>query len=238
VRSILLDKQEIEDNIFLLTFSREEKSEIYPGQFLSILHKSREKLLRRPFSILMHTENKISILMKKIGRGTESISEISLGSEVDMLYPLGKPFKENLDNEKTLFVAGGIGIAGIYSFIDRGRNQNIIIGDRDGEFERVAEKLFKDCLYVSERGDTRRKGRVTDFLDMFEFNTIVACGPKQMLNALKKQVQNKRYLAVCEEIMACGVGLCNGCVVKYDDNTFRRVCTDGPVLDGNRIVYE
>jgi dihydroorotate dehydrogenase electron transfer subunit len=73
---------------------------------------------------------------------------------------------------------------------------------------------------------------------MFEFNTIVACGPKQMLNALKKQVQNKRYLAVCEEIMACGVGLCNGCVVKYDDNTFRRVCTDGPVLDGNRIVYE
>ena len=238
MKTTLLDKRSIADKIFLLTFSREDKTQIYPGQFVNILHESRESILRRPFSILNFSGDKLSVLVKVVGNGTESISEFCVGKEYDILYPLGKHFDVDLDKGKTLFVAGGIGIAGLYSFIDKNKKQNIIIGDREGEFKDVISYLGLDCLYVSERGEENRKGRVTDFTDMFEFDTLIACGPKQMLKALKEKTKGKRYFAVYEEIMACGVGLCNGCAVKYEDNSFRKVCVDGPVLDGNRIVYD
>ncbi|MGE3062078.1 MAG: hypothetical protein AB7T10_00360 [bacterium] len=226
------------ENIFLMTFSRNDDSVLYPGQFLSILHSSREKILRRPFSVFSYTDRKVSILVKRVGGGTDAITQMQVGCSADILCPLGKGFTETLDSEKTLFIAGGIGIAGIYSFIGQRKNSKIIFGDREGEFGKVIEFLKIQCLYASEKQGKGRTGRVTDFIEAFDFDTIVACGPKKMLKAVKDKANGKRYLAVCEEIMACGVGLCNGCMVKYDDNTFCRVCADGPVLDGNRIVYD
>jgi len=38
--------------------------------------------------------------------------------------------------------------------------------------------------------------------------------------------------------MGCGVGLCNGCSVKTEDGDFIKLCTEGPILDGKRIVYD
>ena len=234
----LLDKQCISGNIFLLTFKRDDKTPIFPGQFANIMHKSKEKILRRPFSIFSFSDDKFSVLVKNVGRGTEAITEINKGNKVDILYPLGKGFNDDLDSDKTLFVAGGMGIAGLYSFLCKKKKQNIIIGDRKGEFKDVIKYLGINCLYVSESGKNDKKGKVTDFLDMFDFNTLLACGSQQMLKALKSKTQNKRYLVLYEEIMACGVGLCDGCAVKYEDNSFRKVCTDGPLLDGNRIIYD
>ena len=221
-----------------MTFSRSDKSLIYPGQFLSILHSSKEKILRRPFSIFSCSEDKVSVLVKRIGGGTSAITQMQAGESADILCPLGKPFEEKIDFTRTLFIAGGIGIAGINSFIRETKQIKMIFGDREGEFGKVIDFLGIECIYASESGLNKKKGRVTDFIGEFDFDTVVACGPKQMLRGVKERINGKRYFAVCEEIMACGVGLCNGCMVKYDDNTFRKVCTDGPVLDGNRIVYD
>lgn len=221
-----------------MTFSREGCEKILPGQFLSIRQKAGERILRRPFSIFGFDDKSVSVLIKAIGRGTESITDMNEGESADILCPLGKGFEEKIDYDRTLFVAGGIGIAGINSFIAKGKKAKLIFGDREGEFSAAADYFSIDCLYVSEKGKNPNRGRVTEFIDGFEFDAIIACGPKAMLRAVKEKANGRRYLAVCEEIMACGVGLCNGCAVKYDDNTFKKVCIDGPVLDGNRIIYD
>ena len=65
--------------------------------------------------------------------------------------------------------------------------------------------------------------------------TIFACGPKGMIVSLKEFLEP--YKVPCqvsiEERMACGLGLCFGCVAetKDDMNPYKRVCKEGPVFD-------
>ncbi|MCD6501861.1 dihydroorotate dehydrogenase, partial [bacterium] len=40
-----------------------------------------------------------------------------------------------------------------------------------------------------------------------------------------------------EERMACGIGVCQGCVVPTKDG-YKRVCKDGPVFRADEIEWE
>lgn len=71
---------------------------------------------------------------------------------------------------------------------------------------------------------------------------IHACGPLPMLEACVALACE--YDLPCrislEESMACAVGGCAGCTVrirKDDKMTMQRVCVDGPVFDGHRVVF-
>ena len=72
---------------------------------------------------------------------------------------------------------------------------------------------------------------------------IMACGPMPMLRAIKKYAAEngiEAYLSL-EERMACGVGVCLGCVCKtkeVDSHSHvhnARICTDGPVFEANEV---
>ncbi len=72
---------------------------------------------------------------------------------------------------------------------------------------------------------------------------IYACGPLPMLEACVALAGE--YDLPCrislEESMACAVGGCAGCTVRIredDGMTMQRVCVDGPVFDGHRVVFE
>jgi len=69
---------------------------------------------------------------------------------------------------------------------------------------------------------------------------VYACGPHPMLEAVAKLAND--YDLPCqvslEEIMACAVGGCAGCVVKVQTDTgfaMKRVCVDGPVFDAKTV---
>lgn len=72
---------------------------------------------------------------------------------------------------------------------------------------------------------------------------VFACGPTAMLKAVvavaeKHSLTNQVSL---EEYMACAVGGCAGCTVLTttpDGNKMQRVCVDGPVFDGNCVVFQ
>jgi dihydroorotate dehydrogenase electron transfer subunit len=40
-----------------------------------------------------------------------------------------------------------------------------------------------------------------------------------------------------EEMMACGVGACMGCVIPGCDEKYRRVCKEGPVFDSKELMF-
>lgn len=74
---------------------------------------------------------------------------------------------------------------------------------------------------------------------------VYACGPEPMMRAVADVAAGAD--AACElaleRHMACGIGTCQGCVVKIkadttDGWTYKLVCTDGPVFKAEDIVWD
>jgi dihydroorotate dehydrogenase electron transfer subunit len=64
---------------------------------------------------------------------------------------------------------------------------------------------------------------------------VFACGPEAMFVTLRELLDHERLpcQVLLEERMACGLGICFGCVKKTLDETepYKRVCKEGPVFD-------
>jgi dihydroorotate dehydrogenase electron transfer subunit len=65
---------------------------------------------------------------------------------------------------------------------------------------------------------------------------VLTCGPHAMMHALFDAVRDRvRAIHVSlEEIMACGVGVCMGCVARTQDG-YIPICTHGPVFAGAEV---
>ena len=80
---------------------------------------------------------------------------------------------------------------------------------------------------------------------------VYSCGPHPMMKAVAR-VSREAGVESCqvslENNMACGIGVCMGCVQKIkgaadgDESTrdwhHERVCADGPVFNAEDIVWE
>ena len=71
---------------------------------------------------------------------------------------------------------------------------------------------------------------------------IYACGPRSMLTTIAKLARDKRIACQIsmEEMMACGIGLCQSCAVKCKTESgevYKLCCKDGPVFDAKEIVF-
>ena len=124
-------------------------------------------------------------------------------------------------------------------------------GERAGESPAgPAGKLF----IVSEEKGYGIKGNVMDVLkeelagNSLESDSgipaasVFASGPLPMLEAVSNYCEEKDLdiQVSLEERMACGFGACLGCVRKIkegDKIVSKRVCKDGPVFDGRKVVW-
>jgi dihydroorotate dehydrogenase electron transfer subunit len=65
-----------------------------------------------------------------------------------------------------------------------------------------------------------------------------------MLKALQDILQGKNIpaIALMEEMMACGIGACMGCVIKIKEGntafTYKRVCSDGPTFNLMEVIFD
>jgi NAD(P)H-flavin reductase len=66
--------------------------------------------------------------------------------------------------------------------------------------------------------------------------TVVACGSHAMMLALHRAVRpmTARVLVSLEEVMACGVGVCMGCVTPSVWG-YVPICTEGPVFASDNV---
>jgi len=237
-----------------------------PGQFYMIEPvNSYDPLLKRPFSFFRRTPEGIQFLYTIKGRGTSLMSKLEKGQVISLIGPLGNGYPKPEDGYIPLLVAGGIGIASLsplaealtkktYVFYGARSKDELLILD---ELKELTDKLF----ICTDDGSMGEKGMVVDILNdflTFHFSlltsyVIYACGPQPMLEALSKIALEKKikgYVSV-EENMACGVGACQGCVVKVGSQkkkhsklrtpnfelVFKRVCKEGPVFPIEEIVW-
>lgn len=82
-----------------------------PGSFVHIQCGS-DIMMRRPMSIMRTNQDDgtIDILYKVHGHGTELLTSRSPGDVIDLLGPIGKPFKLEAYRKTPLLIGGGVGM--------------------------------------------------------------------------------------------------------------------------------
>lgn len=213
-----------------------------PGQFVNI--ELEGLYLRRPISINDWTENTISIIYKVVGRGTEQMSRMTAGEELDVLTGLGNGFDVDVECERPLLVGGGVGVPPLYrlakELLARGKKVSVVLG-----FNTAKEIFYADEfralgaeVYISTAdGSVGTKGFVTDAIreGEVEFDYFYSCGPLPMLKALCDNTTVSGELSF-EERMGCGFGACMGCSCKTLTGN-KRICKEGPVMKREEIIW-
>ncbi len=140
---IILNEKIIPEHYKICLDAPEIAGEAKPGQFVHIrAREGYDPLLRRPFSIHKSQGEKIEILYKVVGKGTQLLSRKKIGKKIDILGPLGQGFKVNPGLEKVILVAGGIGVAPLYFLAER----LVSCKNREVEKENKKQPIVKDSL--------------------------------------------------------------------------------------------
>ncbi len=227
-----------------------------PGQFVMLDTKSEtskeyDPLNRRPFAVGDAEGEVITVFYDIVGRGTKKISRLTAGERVRVLGPLGKGIFPIKEDKKAVVVAGGIGASGVSLLVKKLSELKIptvvLYGAKSveflslrGWFERLNSPSV-EVFYHTDDGSFGKKGFPVEDLDSFIENpsetVVYACGPKPMLRFLKDYAERRKvetYLSL-DRRMACGWGVCLGCVVKTVGG-YERVCKEGPVFPAERLV--
>lgn len=246
LRAVVTENQSLHPEFNLLTLSPlSPLEEPRPGQFYMV-GLPQDPLLKRPFSHFRKSNNgDIQIFFRIKGKGTSLLGGLREGSTVEILGPFGRPYPMP-SGDINIIVAGGIGIASLYSFIHEIDKPFVFYGARNSKelfFIDDIKERSKEVFITTDDGSAGEKGLITDKLSRFleiikKPFTVYACGPSKMLEKVS-EITNARggvsYISV-EERMACGIGACLGCVVKTTTG-YQRVCKEGPVFDAREIIW-
>jgi len=222
-----------------------------PGQFIHI--KVAPFFLRRPFSIAGCDRDKVTILFRVAGEGSQLLSHARKGDVLSVIGPLGTPFPLRKRWKKAFLVAGGTGAAPLFFLSGElaGQKKDILFfyGARDKSnimFRMLPAGI--DFIFSTDDGSYGEKGLITGALDSclkggFLPDVIYAGGPRGLLKEVAGFAEKFCIPAFVslENRMACGTGLCYGCVTKIRTREgweYKRVCKDGPVFSASDVAWE
>ena len=232
-----------------------------PGQFfqLRIHPDSGLPLLRRPFAPSEVTKTGFAFVYAVVGDGTEAMTRLTKGADVQVLGPLGTAWPLPRVGSRAVLVGGGCGTPSLRCLgevlADRGVKVAVVLGAQTActLLEKAAFKRIATTVAVStDDGSEGFHGHAVDatraLLDELGPRpkpTLYGCGPQVMLAglaALAAQRDLRCYVSL-EERMACGFGACMGCAVPIQADTpegyvYQRVCTEGPVFDAQEVVWD
>lgn len=227
---------------------------VQPGQFVHLrVLPLKDALLRRPFSVFQVSGDTFSILYKRVGKGTDVLSRMRPGEELSAIGPLGHGFTVPAPGgEMPLLVAGGYGMAAMYLLAERSPQKGIVFVGGRRRVDILCEAEFRalgwEVRVTTEDGSHGEKGIVTQPLEAelrrsAAGRKLFACGPTPMLKAVGRLAEKFQVPAELslDEHMCCGVGVCLTCVIPVktaDGWEYQRACTEGPVFDARRVVWE
>jgi len=194
----------------------------------------------------------LEFAIKRVGLLTDELHQIEAGQQIGLRGPYGNGFPvEACKGKDMVFIAGGIGLAPLRSFIkycfkhreDYGKI-TILYGSRS-----QADLCFKEELFElwPQEANTEvfvtidnpepdwdgHVGFVPAYLEELNPNpagaVAVVCGPpimiKFVLQSLEKMgYQDDQVITTLEMRMKCGIGKCGRCNIGSEF-----ICLDGPV---------
>jgi len=215
---------------------------------------------------------RLGVLYQIRGPGTLRMSTLVAGDPLSLIGPLGNGFDVPADLRRALLVTGGMGAPPIEYLAEYLKTRRPDVDVRAFAGARGLEELPYEVRFDNEKGailDEFRRlnvesciatddgsvgfhGFVTDCLHHWlERNSpgegrciVYACGPERMLaaTAAVARTWGLECQVSMERMMACGIGLCQSCVVpvRGDGGTAvnKLCCKDGPVFDSKDVIFE
>ena len=211
------------------------------GQFVNILIDGL--YLRRPISVCDLTADELTLVYKVVGKGTQKMSQMGVGTKLDILTELGNGYDLSVSGDKPLLIGGGVGVPPMFlcakRLIDGGKDVSVVLGfntKAEVFYEEEFKKLGAKVTVATVDGSYGVKGFVTDAMKDIDYSYFYTCGPEPMLKAVYNASKTEGQFSF-EERMGCGFGACMGCSCKtlYGN---KRICKDGPVLVKKEIIWE
>ena len=233
---------------------------VEPGQFVNLrVHDSMSPLLRIPLSVSAANADAgtIEVMYEDLGPKSRILSRCRPGDELACLGPLGNTFPAASRGRRVVLVAGGIGLPPILFYgnaVTGTTTVSLLVGARYAAKLPPADLFGESAARVSiatDDGSAGHRGMVTELLeselDLPGPAVVCSCGPHAMMAAVAAICRNRNIPChvSLEEYMACGFGVCVGCVVERDPGAdglhaysrFSRICVDGPVYEATRVKW-
>ncbi|MCB9916735.1 MAG: dihydroorotate dehydrogenase electron transfer subunit [Planctomycetes bacterium] len=215
----------------------------------------------RPFSLYRQEGDTLEFLVKVMGRGTRALAASRPGDALRLVGPLGNGWPDFEPDRAIVMLAGGIGSApffvGVKDALVAGvlaADVTLIYGAASAgylyDFERF-EELGVRVLAATDDGSRGFHGNVLQCLAaeqeagrIPDDARLYACGPGPMLRAVERHARAAHVEAwvSLEELMGCGVGICNGCPVPTrPDGPLgswgnAKCCVEGPVFSVDAVT--
>lgn len=253
---IILQQEAAPEHCRLVLRAPAIAAEAKAGQFCMIqVQDGLYPFLRRPMSFERIFPDSFSLLYKVEGEGTRLMAKLRPGQVINVQGPLGKPFPVNPAYTRHILVGGGIGIAPFPALAEAiirgcGITPEVVIAARTHEallcrddFREMGCKVH----LATDDGSMGLHGFASDVVRELapgEGAVVYACGPIPMMKAVHVvcEAAGVPCLASLEAHMACGDGVCLGCViearVEVEAERMVRVCSDGPVFDTRLINWD
>ncbi|RLF44631.1 MAG: hypothetical protein DRN29_08105, partial [Thermoplasmata archaeon] len=197
-------------------------------------------LLRRPFSLAGRrkdnggTQTVLEIIYRILGSGTRWLSQLGEGEQVNIIGPLGNGFRTDFLQPETLaiLIGGGTGIAPLTylasELMQKGQRIKFFVGAASKDILPISKAILEDkqfpIIIATEDGSAGFKGTVLqaweDWLGRQSLSpsgiVVYTCGPEVMMREVAQRCisMGVRCQVSLERIMACGMGICQGCAVK------------------------
>ena len=228
------------ENVFKMTLDGDCSAITAPGQFVNI--KLDGLYLRRPISVCDAEGERLTLIYKVVGKGTEKMSKMKAGT-LDILSGLGNGYDLEKSGSAPLLIGGGVGVPPLYllakELIKQGKKVTAILGFNTKSeifYEEEFRALGCEVKIATADGSYGIKGFVTDALGGISYTHVYTCGPEPMLRAVYKSITTSGQFSF-EERMGCGFGACMGCTCKTVAG-YKRICRDGPVLFKEEINFD
>ena len=237
----IVSNKPLTDSVFQMVLQGDTTAITAPGQFVNL--QLDGLYLRRPISVCDLDGDKLTIVYKAVGKGTEQMSRMQTGEKVDILTGLGNGYDLSLSGDKPVLLGGGVGVPPMYllakELLKQGKKVSVILGFNTKSeifYEQEFKNLGCDVTVTTVDGSYGTKGFVTTALEAMDYTYFYTCGPEPMLKAIYKASTTSGQMSF-EERMGCGFGACMGCSCKTLTG-YKRICKDGPVMRKEEILWE
>ncbi len=245
----VLSKKFIAENTFILKLRAPRLAELSrPGQFCEIkLKNSTSPFWRRPFSVSDVNDGDVEFMIDIVGQTTKALSECESGEIISVSGPFGNGFDLGENFQTAVIIAGGIGYAPFPFLIKKLKDagKRIIAAAGFATSGKIPENILPEFSVATDDGTSGFHGNALQLTEKIlnetnpESPKVFACGPTPMLRAVKNFFERKNIeveISV-ETVMACGMGLCQGCVVERADKSgYLLACKDGPVFNSKEVI--
>jgi dihydroorotate dehydrogenase electron transfer subunit len=231
-----------------------------PGQFVTIAvgGPSSSMLGRRAFAVhdvRPDHSGTVEFIFDAAGPGTRWLAGLRARDVLDAVGPLGRPYPVPREPSSCLLLGVGHGASPLFSLAarlrERGSPVDFLLGAASAD--RVigaltARRTARSLTVTTTDGSLGTRGPVTAMLEQVireaRTEVIYACAPIAVLRDVC--LLAARYeipVQACVDVpMACGTGVCMGCVLPVTGNDgitrIVRACVDGPVFRGDLVRWD